>query len=331
MADVLSQSEIDALLSALSSGDLQPEELEKEEEKQKVKLYDFRSPQKFSKDHIRTLELIHDNYGRIIANYLTAQVRQNVKVKIESIEQITYEEFIHSVPNPTIITVFKMPPLSGSVLFETNPQFVYKIIDILLGGSGDSKYKAREFTDIDKNIILKINQGLIANLKLAWSDVVEVETEIENIETNPALNQTLAPHEPVALVTFSVEIGESHSFIHMCIPYLSIEKILDKLVVQYWYQENDDEVIVESQNRLKNRLNIVDVPLMTRLGNTRITVDEFLRLSVGDVVSLSNKHTDPVNVYLNGQLHYLAKPGVIGKYMGIQILDIIDKDVENYD
>ncbi|MDP4145960.1 MAG: flagellar motor switch protein FliM [Bacillota bacterium] len=331
MADVLSQSEIDALLSALSSGELQPDELPKEEEKQKVKVYDFRSPQKFSKDHIRTLELIHDNYARIIANYLTAQVRDNVKVKIESVEQVTYEEFIHSVPNPTILTIFKMPPLNGSILFDTPPQFVYQIIDILLGGNGSGKYKAREFTDIDKNIILKVNQGLITNLKLAWGDVLEVQPEIDALETNPALNQTLAPHEPVALITFSVELGGSSSFINMCIPYISIEKVLDKLVVQYWYQENDQELLIESREKLKHRLNIVDIPVTALLGKTNITVDEFLRLSVGDVLTLDNKCTDPVDVLIDEASHYTGKPGVVGKNMGIQILDIIDKDVENYE
>ena len=102
-----------------------------------MKVYDFRSPQKFSKDHIRTLELIHDNYARIISNFLTAQLRKNVKVKIETVEQITYEEFIHSIPNPTIMTMFRMPPLTGTILFETNPQFSFQIIDVLLGGTGE--------------------------------------------------------------------------------------------------------------------------------------------------------------------------------------------------
>jgi flagellar motor switch protein FliM len=331
MPDVLSQSEIDALLSALSSGELQPDEIPKDDEKQKVKLYDFRSPQKFSKDHIRTLELIHDNYGRIISNYLTAQVRNNVKVKIESIEQVTYEEFIHSISNPTILTIFKMPPLSGSILFETNPGFVYKIIDILLGGSGKGKSKVREFTDIDKNIIMKINQGLIDNLKLAWSDIVDVQPEIETLETNPALNQTLAPHEPVALITFSVEIGDDSTFINMCIPYLSIEKVLDKLVVQYWYQENDESLVDESREKLKERLNIVDVPLTVTLGDTSVTVDEFLKLCVGDVITLNDKCSSPVLVRIDENVHYTGKPGIIGKNMAVQILDIIDKDVENYE
>lgn len=331
MAEVLSQSEIDALLSALSSGELKPEELPKEEEKQKIKPYDFKSPQKFSKEHIRTLELIHDNYARIISNYLTAQVRSNVKVKIESVEQITYEEFIHSVPNPTILTVFKMPPLNGSILFETNPQFVFQIIDVLLGGTGTGKYKMREFTDIDKNIIRHVNKGLIGNMKLAWEDVMSVEPEIEGLETNPALNQTMAPTEPVALITFSVEMNKSNTFIHVCIPYLSIEKVLDKLVVQYWFQENDEELLKESRDKLKNRLNIVKVSLTAILGSTNITIDDFLRLNVGDVIPLDDKSSSPVKLMVEDKSYYYGKPGIVGKNLGIEILDIIDKDVENYE
>lgn len=331
MADVLSQNEIDALLSALSSGELQPDELPKDEEKQKIKVYDFRSPQKFSKDHIRTLELIHDNYARVIANYLTAQVRTNVKVKIESVQQITYEEFIHSVPNPTILTIFKMPPLSGSILFETNPQFVFQVLDVLLGGSGTAKFKMREFTDIDKNIIKQINKSLISNLKLAWEDVLEVEPEIEGLETNPALNQTLAPTEPVALITFSIDMGKSSTFINICIPYISIEKVLDKLVVQYWFQENDEEVLRESREELRDRLNIVNVSLSAILGHTNLSVDDFLKLSSGDVIALNESCNSAVKVFVEDKPYYYAKPGILGKNMGVQILDIIDKDVENYE
>ncbi|MTK11762.1 MAG: flagellar motor switch protein FliM [Clostridiaceae bacterium] len=330
MADVLSQSEIDALLAALSAGELSPDEMPKEEDKQKVKPYDFRSPQKFSKDHIRTLELIHDNYARIISNYLTAQVRNNVKVKIESVQQITYEEFIHSVPNPTILTIFKMPPLSGSVLFETNPQFVFQVIDVLLGGNGIGKFKNREFTDIDKNIIKVVNTGLISNLRLAWEDVLEVHPEIEGLETNPALNQTLAPNEPVALITFSVEMGKSSTFINICIPYLSIEKMLDKLVVQYWFQESDEDVLQESREKLRERLNIVNIKLTAVLGTAQITVNEFLKLGVGDVITLNEKNSSPIKLVVEDEPYYYGKPGILGKNMGVQILDIIDKDVENY-
>jgi flagellar motor switch protein FliM len=329
LADVLSQNEIDALLSALSSGELQPDEIPKDEDKQKVKVYDFRSPNKFSKDHIRTLEMIHDNYSRIISNYLTGQVRTNVKIKIESVEQITYEEFVHSVPNPTILTLFRMPPLNGTILFETNPQFVFQIIDILLGGPGSGNYKMRDFTDIDKNIIMQINKGLISNLKLAWEDILEVEPIIDGLETNPSLNQTLAPNEPVALITFSVEVEKNSTFLNICIPYLSIEKVLDKLVVQYWFQANNEEILKESRHKLKNRLNVVDVPISAVLGSTNITVDDFLRLSVGDVVSLDRKSNSAIQLLVEEEPCYFVKPGVLGKNVGVQILDIIDKDVEN--
>ncbi|PRR85234.1 flagellar motor switch protein FliM [Clostridium luticellarii] len=331
MAEVLSQNEIDDLLAALSAGELTPDELPKEEEKQKVKPYDFRSPQKFSKDHIRTLELIHDNYARIISNYLTAQVRSTVKVKLESVQQITYEEFIHSVPNPTVLTIFKMPPLSGSILFEINPQFVFEIIDLLLGGSGVGKYKAREFTDIDKNIIKVVNSGLISNLKLAWEDVMPVETEVEGIETNPALNQTLAPNDPVALITFSVEMGKKSTFINICIPYLSIEKVLDKLVVQYWFQDSNEEIVNESKEKLRKRLNVVEVQLSAILGTASLTVKEFLNLNIGDVVALDESTKSPVKMTVENKVYCYGKPGVMGKSMGVEILDIISKDVENYE
>jgi flagellar motor switch protein FliM len=331
MAEVLSQSEIDSLLSALSSGEIAPDQLPGEEEKHKIRIYDFKSPQKFSKDHLRTLELIHDNYGRIISSYLSAQLRSNVKIKIETIEQITYDEFVHSIPNPTVLTIFKMLPLNGSLIFETNPQFSFQVIDILLGGMGNRKYKSKEFSDIDKNILKSVNSGLIANLKLAWEDVLEVEPEVEGLETNPALNQTLAPNEPVALITFSVEMGNNSTFINICIPYLSIEKILDKLVVQYWFRENDEGIVSESRNKLKDRLNIVSVPMTATLGSTNITVNEFLQLSEGDVVTLDNLSDSPVKVFVGGQLCYTGMPGTIGKKRGIQILDIIDKDVENYE
>lgn len=331
MADVLSQSEIDALLSALSTGSLEPEELQKEEDKHKVKVYDFRSPQKFSKDHIRTLELIHDNYARIISNFLTAQLRKNVKVKIETVEQITYEEFIHSIPNPTIMTMFRMPPLTGTILFETNPQFSFQIIDVLLGGTGERNTVSKEFSDIDKNIMMQITSGMISNLKLAWEDILSVEPEVESLETNPAINQTLAPNEPVALVTFSVEMGKSNTFINICIPYLSIEKVLDKLVVQYWFQNEKDVLGDEVREKIEEGLNPVEIEMSAELGCTHLTIDDFLNLSRGDIIRLDNKCTNPIKIYVEDQECYYARPGITGKNLGVAVLDIIDKDVNEYE
>ncbi|WP_244834792.1 flagellar motor switch protein FliM [Clostridium sp. BJN0001] len=327
MADVLSQNEIDALLSALSTGELEPEEVGKDEEKHKVKVYDFRSPQKFSKEHIRTLEVVHDNYARILSNYLTAQVRQNIKIKVETVEQVPYEEFIHSVQNPTIITLFKMPPLTGNIILETNPQFSLEVIDILLGGNGDRKIEVKEFTDIDKNIMLHVTSGMIQNLKLAWNGVLNVKPEVVGIETNPALNQTLAPNEPVALITFSVEMGKTSTFVNMCIPYLCIEKQLDSLVVQYKFQSSDEEALVDSRNKVQNGIKKVDVDILAQLGKTDISVYDFLKLTVGDIIKLDERASSPIKVYVGDQECYYAKPGTTGKNMGVMILDVTDKEV----
>ena len=332
MADVLSQNEIDALLSALSAGELEPDEVAvKEEEKHKIKLYDFRSPQKFSKDHIRTLELVHDNYARIISNYLTGQIRQNTKIKLETVEQITYEEFMHSVQNPTFITAFKMPPLTGTIIFEMNAQFSFQIIDILLGGNGDRKSKTKEFSDIDKNIMRQITTGMIRNLKLAWEGTLDVEPEVEGVETNPALNQTLAPNEPVALITFSVELGKRSTFINMCIPYISIEKLLDKLVIRYKGQNDDEKLKAECRTKIEEGIQKIDIEVVAELGKTNLTVDDFLKLTTGDIIKLDNRSKDPIKLYVGQEECYYVKPGVTGKNMGVVILDITDKEVNGYE
>lgn len=329
MAEILSQSEIDALLSALSSGDIEPNELEKEEEVLKVKRYDFKRPQKFSKDLIRTLELVHDNYARIISNYLTAQLRSNVKVKIESVEQTTYEEFIHSVPSSTVLTLFRMPPLGGQIILETNEEFVLRIYDVLAGGDGFKKPKFKELTEIEKNIIKHTTYDLIYNMKLAWEDVLEVSTVVDGMETNPALNQTLAPNEPVALITFSVEMFHTNLFINICIPYLSIENVLEDLVVKYWSSERSEEELKLSRELLNKNLKKVDVQISAILGETNITVKDFLTLEVGDIIALDNKWDSAIKVYVEDQLTFDAQPGLKGKNKAIQIIDYIDKGVEN--
>lgn len=327
MAEVLSQSEIDALLSALSTGDVEPDQIKEKEEKHKVKKYDFRSPQKFSKDHIRTLEMVHDSFARIVSNYLSGQLRKHVKIEIQSVEQITYEEFVHSIPNPTILTIFKMPPLQGNILLEMNPQFSFQILDILLGGTGEKNENTKEFSEIEKNILSNITSEMIKSMVLAWDGILDVKPEFEFLETNPTANQTLAPNEPVALLSFLVELGKNSTYMNLCIPYLSIEKVLDKLVVQYWFKGEEDELADEVKEKLKKGIEPVEVNMHVELGKTQITIDDFLKLVKGDVLILDSKCSEPVRVFVENEECFVAKPGVIGKNMGVEILDILDKDV----
>jgi flagellar motor switch protein FliM len=329
MAETLSQSEIDALLSALSSGDLEPSDIEKDEENVKIKDYDFKRPQKFSKDVIRAIEVIHDNYSRIVSNYLTAQLRTNVKVKIENVEQITYEEFIHSVPSTTVLNLFRMPPLDGQIILETNEEFVLRIYDVLAGGSGDKKPKFKELTDIEKNIIKHVNQEMISKLKLAWEDVMEVEPILDSIETNPALNQILAPNEPVALITFSVDMFDTSLLINICIPHLSIEKVLDKLVIKNWFSTIDNEQGEEVKDNINKVIKNVDVGMKAVLGETMISVNDFLNIFTGDIITLDRSYNSTIDIYVEDELLFKAKPGLKGKNKAVQIIEYIDRGVEN--
>lgn len=327
MAEVLSQSEIDALLSALSTGDVEPEQLKEKEEKHKVKKYDFRSPQKFSKEHIRTLEMVHDSFARIVSNYLSGQLRKHVKIEIQTVEQITYEEFIHSIPNPTVLTIFSMPPLQGNILLEMNPEFSYQILDILLGGEGRRQSKLKDFSEIDKNILSSITSEMINSMKLAWEGIIDVKPQFEVLETNPAVSQTLAPNEAVALLSFSVELGKSTTYMNLCIPYLSVEKIVDKLIVQYWFKNDDSEVDTDARKKLMAGIEPAKVNIHVQLGETEITLDDFLKLVKGDVLILDSQYSNPVKVFVEDEECFIGKPGTIGKNLGVEILDITDKDV----
>ena len=170
MAEVLSQEEIDALLSALSSGDVEPETIDSvEEDIHKVKQYDFKTPQKFSKDHIRTLEKVHTKFARLISNYLTMQTRKSVKVNVENVEQVPYEEFIRSIPNPTIISYFKLHPMQGNIVMELNPEFGFQILDLLLGGFGVKRGIDKDLTEIEKVRYLYIEIGKISSFNVEYA------------------------------------------------------------------------------------------------------------------------------------------------------------------
>lgn len=331
MSEILSQSEIDELLSALSSGEIVASQAAENKEAVQVKKYDFRSPKKFSKDVISTIEMVHDSYARIISSFLTAQVRTNVQAKVAIVDQVTYEEFIRSVSSPTILSTYKMQPLAGTLLMETSPQFVFQILDILFGGSGNTAFKTREFTEIEKTVIKNINERLIDNLKLAWEDVLDVQPEFLDIETNPALNQTMAPGEPVSIVTLSIKMNGVQTYINMCIPYIAIEKVMDRMMIRYRFSGLTSEEDTSARQKIEKRIHGVHLNVETLLGDTSIPVKSFLDLQVGDVIQLDKKAGDSLEMYIEGMLHYKVLPGTFNKKRAVQVVEIIDKGVDEYE
>ena len=173
--DILSQNEIDALLSALSTGEMSAEDMKKEDETRKVKVYDFKRALRFSKDQIRSLTRIHENFARLLTTYFSAQLRTYVQIDVASVDQIPFEEFIRSIPNMTLINIFEVPPLEGNILMEVNPNIAYSMLDRLMGGVGESPGKVDNLTEIETKIMTNLFERSFDNLREAWSGIIDID------------------------------------------------------------------------------------------------------------------------------------------------------------
>jgi flagellar motor switch protein FliM len=322
--DVLSQNEIDSLISALSSGDLSLKEKESElPGDSKLVPYDFRRPNRFSKDQMRTMKNIHEIFARRLTNFLTAFLRIPVTIKLESASQVTYEEFVNSLPLPTLLTIFRLSKNNGSALLETNPYFNFPIIDILFGGEGDVVRKTRELTEIELKVMHRVSEKVLNCLSYAWEDMVEMSPEIEYQDTNPQYNQLFASNEAVVLLSFSTSIAGNDGFLNLCLPYITLEPILARLSAQNWHSRQAKAGWSPANVRsLEKRLSLCEVELTAVLGETEITVSDFLNFEEGDIILLNSLLNKPVDLCLDGKPMFRVNLGTLGNRMAVEITGI---------
>ncbi len=321
MPEILSQEEIDTLLSALTSGQLKVEEIKEESKEKKVKPYDFRRPSKFSKDQLRTLEMLHESFSRSLSLYLSSRLRTVVHCSIAGADQLPYGEYIQSVPIPSFIVVYTMESLNGTALLEIGNNVIFSMVDRLLGGPGRGIKKNRELTDIEMSIVEDIVDRILELLGDAWSSIISTSPVRSGIETNPQFIQQIVPlSSVVALISFSIQIGDGASgFMNLCIPSEMLEAILPKLNARQWFSRRgsrQEEII----QRLKSKLENIEVPIVVELGTAEITFEELLNLKVGDIIKLDKLVMDPLLVKVGDQPKYLGRPGRIGKNIGVKIL-----------
>ena len=205
------------------------------EPQRRIKIYDFKRPDKFSKDQIRTISIMHETMARLTTTSLSAQLRTLCHVHVASVDQLTYEEFIRSIPNPTTMAIVDMDPLKGSAVLEIDPEVTFAIIERLLGGPGENAAVTRDLTDIETSIMERMIVRVLGNLREAWSQVIDLSPRLGQIETNPQFAQIVPPTEMIVLVTLETKIGERGGMMNLCLPYLTIEPIIPKLSAQYWY------------------------------------------------------------------------------------------------
>ncbi|MEL1134287.1 flagellar motor switch protein FliM [Desulfitobacterium sp. THU1] len=325
MGEVLSQEEIDALLNALSDGQVDAEEIKTTKTQKKIRVYDFKRPNKFSKDQIHSLQNIYENYCRSLTTYLSGNLHTVIEAKVSSIEQITYDEFIRSLPNPTILSLYTLSPLEGTLLMEMSPAVAFAIIDRLLGGQGQSSEKNRDLTEIERTIIAHRTEQMIEMISEAWTEVMESEPEFIVLETNPQFTQIVAPNEMIILVTLEVTIGEMVGMINMCLPYLVLEPILDKLSTLFLFSTQAKENTKEQVNVIRKKIEWAKVDMTTLLGYSEILVRDLLELEPGDVIPLMQNVKEPLPVFVGSYRKFRGVPGLQGDHLAIQLTEIVEE------
>ncbi|SFA73961.1 MULTISPECIES: flagellar motor switch protein FliM [unclassified Bacillus (in: firmicutes)] len=319
--EVLSQSEIDALLSALSTGEMDADELKKEQSEKKIKVYDFKRALRFSKDQIRSLTRIHENFARLLTTFFSAQLRTYVQITVASADQIPYEEFIRSIPKMTILNVYEVLPLEGRILMEVNPNIAYAMMDRMLGGRGASYNKVENLTEIETKIMSNTFERAFENLREAWSTIEEIDPVLSDFEVNPQFLQMVSPNETVVVISLNTTIGEASGMINICIPHVVLEPIIPKLSVHYWMQTEKKEKEPEKLALLEKGIQRADVPLAVELGTSEINIQDFLTLDIGDVIQLNQSIDQPLVVKVGDIPKFIGQPGKANKRIAIQVLD----------
>ncbi len=336
MTEILSQDEIDALLTAVSSG----ESVESESsfsapkassgggtkpgrEKKRLKVYDFRRPDKFSKDQIRTLQMMHETFARLTTTSLSAQLRALVHVHVVSVDQLTYEEFTRSIPSPTTLGIINMDPLKGSSVIEVDPSITFAIIDRLFGGKGEPLKTNRELTDIELSVIEGIIVRLLGNLRESWANVIDLRPRLGNIETNPQFAGIVPPTSMVVLTTFDTKVGDVEGMMNFCIPYITIEPIISKLSAQFWYSSIKKGVTTENLNLIKEQIADVKLEVVAKLAETELRFRDIAAVREGDVIRFNQNVTSDVELIIGNSMKYRGKPGVVGKRRAVQVQEVI--------
>ena len=325
MSDILSQSEIDNLLKQLSDGDLDVDQIQGEDEKQ-VKNYDFSRPTKFSKEHLRTLEIIFEHYSRLVSTNLPVYLRKNVQVSVASSETVTFSEFSNALSNPSVLGINNFAPLNGNIIIEIATNLCYAMLDRMLGGSGQPLEKSREFSDIELTILQKLLVMFTQLLREPWKNVVDISPVLSRLETNPQFAQVIAPSDMIAIVTLNMKIGDVEGMLNICLPFFTLEDVMDKLNTKYWFstmQENHDE---HYEEYIESMIRRVDIPIKAVLGRSTISVNDFLNLQVGDCIRLDSRVDTDMNVYVGNIKKFTALPGTDRDSYAVQITSVIREE-----
>jgi len=324
VADVLDQSEVDALLAAVASGGVDAASTavvaKVHTPPKDVHSYDFKRPERVSKEQMRALEGIHEGFARNLGAFLSGFLRTIVEIRVASAEQLTYSEFIHSLPNPTNFNLVSAEPLEGQMCLEISPLIVYPIIDRLLGGTNTELFiPQRPPTLIEQRLVSKINTRALAALTESWCELVQVEFKLVEVESNPHLVQIVAPNEVVVVLGFEIKMGGRAGTMSLCIPFNVIEPVMGKLLSQGWLAYQRRTPASDKSGDIARGIGATHVDLVAYLAETTMTIEELLTLRPGDIIQTAKPATDDLILQIAGRNKFAGKLGKHKDSLAIKI------------
>jgi flagellar motor switch protein FliM len=322
----LSQAEIDALLSNLGTQEIAEEAEEPKSARKSVKPYDFRRPDKFSKDQVRALQMLHESFARMMSSSLSARLRTMAHATLASIDQGAYNEFLKLIPASTILSIIGMDPLPGSIILEISPEVAFAMIDRLLGGPGRAAKRSSAITDIEMALVRGLVTTLIQDLRDTWSNVIQLTPSLNDIILNPRFIQATFQGDAVIILVFEVKLGETTGTVTICIPYNVLEPIVPKLNAQSWFISSRRHLPTDSAEALESEIQKVTIPVSVLLGSTEVSVEDLLAIQTGDVIRLDSRAGRELEVAVAGQVKYLAQPGRIGNKVAARVKRIVGED-----
>jgi flagellar motor switch protein FliM len=319
MTDILSQEEIDALLGALDAGEIDAAEIDGGSVSDvRARLYDFKRPDKFSKEQLRTLQMLHETFGRLWSSALSGMLRNLVNMSVISVDQLTYKEFLLSMADPSVICIFALPPLEGRAIIEFSPAIAFPLIDRLLGGHGAPTRKIRELTDIEKRIIAALIEEGLMFLKEAWVSMTEFYPDMLSVESNPMFVQIVPPSDMVLLISLEAKFGDLTGVINICYPYVVLEPVLTHLSQQFLFASTGKGATRTSRENILSTIQELRLMIEVLLGETELNFRDVLDLKAGDVVKLNTRVSDELDVRVGERVKYQCLAGVAdGNYAGL--------------
>ncbi len=329
MSDVLDQNEVDALLAAVDTGEVVEEESstqvfsrrQTDLENVEIRSYDFKRPERVSKDQMRALQTLHESFARNFGASLSGFLRTIVEIKVATCEQMTYGEFISGLPNPTSFNLIQAGGLEGQMCLEISPLIIYPIIDRLLGGTNHDLFiPQRPVTPIEARLIGNVTTRGLDALSEAWESVRELQFEISASESNPQLVQIVPPNEVVVVVGLELKMSNRAGTMNLCIPYNVIEPVMEELSAQSWFAATRNAKADDLKQQLSNNLGQAPMAVGGLLGETTITLRDLLSLSEGDLLVTEKRANKPVVLTVEGEKKFLAE---LGSYRGSRAMRIV--------